>query len=91
MLVRIQVLYWKYNETKHGGQEMPIFEERMIYRVGKSSSVIILPQNWLKYFGLTAGDTVEITGNGDLTIRPHKGQGKGIDKLKIICQEKPSR
>ncbi len=53
---------------------MPILEERMIYRVGKSSLAITLPQNWLKYFGLTAGDTVEVTGNGDLTIRPRKGQ-----------------
>ncbi len=66
---------------------MPIFEERMIYRVGKSSLAITLPQNWLKYFGLTAGDTVEITGNGDLTIRPHKRRGKGIEKLKITCRE----
>ena len=53
---------------------MPIFEERMIYRVGKSSLAITLPQNWLKYFGLTAGDSVQVTGNGDLTIRPHKRQ-----------------
>ena len=51
---------------------MPILEERMIYRVGKCSLAITLPQNWLKYFGLTAGDTVEVTGNGDLTIRPRK-------------------
>ena len=53
---------------------MPIFEERMIYRVGKSSLAITLPQNWLKYYGLGAGDTVEITGNGDLTIRSRKRQ-----------------
>jgi antitoxin component of MazEF toxin-antitoxin module len=51
---------------------MPILEERIIYRVGKSSLVITLPQNWLRFFGLTAGDTVEITGNGDLTIRPRQ-------------------
>ena len=51
---------------------MPIREERTIYRVGKSSLAITLPQNWLKYFGLTAGDTVEVTGNGHLTIRPLK-------------------
>lgn len=49
---------------------MPIFEERTIYRVGKSSLVITLPRNWLKYFKLGPGDTVEITGNGDLTIHP---------------------
>ncbi len=53
---------------------MPILEERMIYRVGKSSLAITLPQNWLKFFGLSAGDTVEVTGNGDLTIRPRKRQ-----------------
>jgi antitoxin component of MazEF toxin-antitoxin module len=53
---------------------MPISEERMIYRVGKSSLAITLPQNWLRYFGLVAGDTVEVTGNGDLTIRPSKRQ-----------------
>lgn len=51
---------------------MPILEERMIYRVGKSSLAITLPQNWLKFFGLTAGDMVEVIGNGDLTIRPCK-------------------
>jgi antitoxin component of MazEF toxin-antitoxin module len=51
---------------------MPILKERMIYRVGKSSLAVTLPQNWLKYLGLTAGDTVEVTGNGDLTIRPRK-------------------
>jgi antitoxin component of MazEF toxin-antitoxin module len=53
---------------------MPISEERMIYRVGKSSLVITLPQNWLRYFGLTAGDSVQLTGNGDLIIRPRKRQ-----------------
>lgn len=51
---------------------MPIFEERMIYKVGRSSLAITLPRNWLKYFGLGAGDIVEITGNGDLIIRPRK-------------------
>lgn len=59
---------------------MPIFEERTIYRVGKSSLAITLPQNWLKYFGLGAGDTVEITGNGDLTIRPRNRQENGKAK-----------
>jgi len=56
---------------------MPILEQRMIYRVGKSSLAITLPQNWLKFFGLTAGDMVEITGNGDLTIRPRQRTENG--------------
>jgi len=51
---------------------MPSLEERTIYRVGKSSLVITLPRGWLNYFGLTAGDSVELTNNGDLTIRPCK-------------------
>ena len=51
---------------------MPILEKRMIYRVGKSSLAITLPQNWLKYFGMTAGDSVQLTGNGDLIIHPIK-------------------
>ena len=54
---------------------MPILEERMIYRVGKSSLAITLPRGWLKYFGLEPGDKVEITANGELTIRPLKRQG----------------
>lgn len=55
---------------------MPIFEERMIFHVGKSSLVVTLPLNWLRYFGLAAGDTVEITGNGDLRISPGKKRRK---------------
>lgn len=66
---------------------MPIFEHRMIYHVGKSSLAITLPQNWLSYFGLTAGDMVEISGNGNLTIRPLKRQapvnsGKAVTEAK---------
>jgi antitoxin component of MazEF toxin-antitoxin module len=56
---------------------MPISEQRMIYRVGRSSLAITLPANWLRYFGLAAGDTVEVTGNGHLTISPHKGRVNG--------------
>jgi len=53
---------------------MPILEERMVYRVGKSSLAITLPQSWLRYFGLKPGDKVEVIGNGELTIRPRKRQ-----------------
>ena len=53
---------------------MPSLEERKIFKVGKSSLVITLPRGWLTYFGLKEGDSVELTINGDLTIRPHKRQ-----------------
>lgn len=62
---------------------MPISEERMIYRVGKSSLAITLPQNWLRYFGLSAGDTVELTGNGDLKIHPTNRRDHGNQKDKL--------
>lgn len=60
---------------------MPSIEERKIYKVGKSSMVITLPRGWLNYFGLKAGDSVVVTINGDLTIRPHQGQQniQGVD------------
>ena len=54
---------------------MPMLEERMVYRVGKSSLAITLPQNWLKYVRLTAGDSIQVTGNGVLTIHPIKKKG----------------
>jgi antitoxin component of MazEF toxin-antitoxin module len=53
---------------------MPILEHKAIYRVGKSTLVVTLPRNWLEFNGLNAGDTVEIIGNGVLTIRPMKRQ-----------------
>ena len=47
---------------------MLILEEHKVFRVGNPSLVITLPRNWLKYHRIGAGDTVEITRNGDLTI-----------------------
>lgn len=65
---------------------MPILEERMIYKVGKSSLAITLPRGWLRYWGLQPGDKVEIEANGELAIRPLKGQGNG--KAQIGSQAK---
>ena len=33
---------------------MPILEQRMIYKVGRSSVAITLPPGWLRYFVITA-------------------------------------
>ena len=60
---------------------MPILEERMIYKVGKSSLAITLPRGWLRYLGLQPGDKVEIEVNGELTIRPLKRQGNGKTQI----------
>jgi len=55
---------------------MPIFLERKILDLRQGSYAICLPKAWLSFFGLGPGDVLEITGNGELTIRPKK-RGKG--------------
>jgi bifunctional DNA-binding transcriptional regulator/antitoxin component of YhaV-PrlF toxin-antitoxin module len=52
-----------------GGGYMPQLERRRIYAAGRSLAVT-LPQGWLRYLGIKAGDEVEIVTNGDLVIRP---------------------
>jgi antitoxin component of MazEF toxin-antitoxin module len=48
---------------------MPLLENRKIYAAGRSLA-ITLPRGWLSYFGLKAGDEVQIVANGELVIRP---------------------
>lgn len=48
---------------------MAWLERRRIYKAG-SSLALTLPRGWLAYFGLKAGDEVEIVANGKLVIRP---------------------
>lgn len=50
---------------------MPLLERRRIYAAG-GSLAITLPRGWLAYFGIKAGDEVEIVANGKLVIRPTK-------------------
>jgi bifunctional DNA-binding transcriptional regulator/antitoxin component of YhaV-PrlF toxin-antitoxin module len=56
---------------------MPIFERRRIYAAGHSLA-ITLPKNWLAYFGLKAGDTVQVIANGEITISPPLPTESGI-------------
>lgn len=49
---------------------MPIIEYRRVYAAGRSLA-ITLPRAWLAYFGIKAGDEVQIVGNGELVIRPN--------------------
>lgn len=50
---------------------MPLLEIRRIHAAG-GSLAITLPKGWLAYFGLKAGDKVELVANGALVIRPIK-------------------
>jgi len=47
---------------------MPILVERSLIKLG-SCLAVTLPASWIRYYGLKAGDRVEIVGNGDLVIR----------------------
>jgi bifunctional DNA-binding transcriptional regulator/antitoxin component of YhaV-PrlF toxin-antitoxin module len=48
----------------------PQTENRKIIRIGKTSLGVILPKAWLRYFAIKAGDKVEVTSNGQVTIKP---------------------
>jgi len=50
---------------------MPIVVERKLFATGDSLAVT-LPKSWVRYFRLKAGDTVEITADGELTVRVKK-------------------
>jgi len=61
---------------------MPLLEKRRIYAAGGSLAVT-LPKGWLKYFGIKAGDEVEIVANDNLVIRPVLSPGiEGIGQVR---------
>jgi antitoxin component of MazEF toxin-antitoxin module len=46
---------------------------RHILRVGNSSLAVALPKGWVDYYGLQAGDVVEVTANSKIVIRRISG------------------
>ena len=57
---------------------MPIKVRRGLFKVGEISLAVILPKPWVDYYGLKAGDIVEIIANDEITIRIEK-DSKGDD------------
>ena len=49
---------------------MAFKQVRKIIRYGKSSKGIVLPREWLDYYGLSQGDEVVILANEVLVIVP---------------------
>jgi antitoxin component of MazEF toxin-antitoxin module len=49
---------------------MPQKENRKIVRIGRTSLAVILPRAWLRFYGLDAGDQVEVISNGKVTVKP---------------------
>jgi len=58
---------------------MPQIENRKVVRVGKTSSGVILPAAWLRYFGIKPGDEVEVVSNGVVTVKPLKERPEEIE------------
>lgn len=49
---------------------MAFKQTRKIVRYGKSSSGVVIPRQWLDYYGLTQGDELVVLGNEVLIIAP---------------------
>lgn len=39
-------------------------------KVGNTSFGIVLPKPWIRYYGLEAGDSVEVTSDSVIQVRP---------------------
>ena len=52
---------------------MPTITYRKLIRFGSTGAVITVPKGWIRYYGLRAGDTLEVIANGELIVRPVKG------------------
>ena len=62
---------------------MPTLTFRKLIKFGDGGIVITVPKAWIRYYGLRAGDKLEVIADGELTIRPEKvmlssSQGKDI-------------
>lgn len=50
--------------------EMPLLLERTLIPMGEGGCVVTLPAPWLRYYGLKAGDKVEMIADSEIIIRP---------------------
>lgn len=51
---------------------MPTLTLRKLIKFGDGGVVITLPKAWIRYYGLRAGDKLEVIADGELIIRPEK-------------------
>ena len=49
---------------------MPTLTIRKLIKFGENGLVIPVPKGWIRYYGLKAGDRLEVIADGELTIRP---------------------
>jgi bifunctional DNA-binding transcriptional regulator/antitoxin component of YhaV-PrlF toxin-antitoxin module len=51
---------------------MPTIEERKAISLGGKSLLVVLPKPWVDYYGVKAGDILELVTNGVLKVRPKR-------------------
>jgi bifunctional DNA-binding transcriptional regulator/antitoxin component of YhaV-PrlF toxin-antitoxin module len=56
---------------------MPTLLRRSLIKMGRGGLVISIPKGWAEYYGLRAGDKLQMIANGELTIRPLKDHSNG--------------
>ena len=68
-----------------GLMEMPTKTYRKLIKFGKSGFVITVPIGWVRYYGLKAGDKLEMVVNGELLICLKRG-GRDINEINALFQ-----
>jgi len=63
---------------------MPNLFKRTLIRTGNGALVVVVPRPWTRYYGLKAGDKLEVIANGELIIRPEK------ERLSITKPQRPN-
>lgn len=48
---------------------MPTLTLRKLIRFGDDGLVITIPRSWVRYYGLKAGDQLQVIADGELVIR----------------------
>lgn len=62
---------------------MPTLTIRKLIRFGNDGLVITVPKSWVRYYGLKAGDKLEVVADSELVVRPKQpeeqinGEGQG--------------
>lgn len=65
---------------------MPTLTLRKLIRFGDGGLVITVPKAWVRYYGLRAGDELEVIADGELIIRPGKGRFSSSRRREPHCK-----
>ena len=65
---------------------MPNLFKRRLIKSGNTSVVMVVPKSWIRYYGLRAGDKLEVIADGELIIRPEKEMLSSSRRRKPNCK-----